>query len=203
MTAPVTVRRRYTWLWPLVVPAPVRGGMVTAGGIWLLSRAARAARAVHSAGSLPRELAAARAEGLPLTPRDLEPVHPVAARLNAALRYVQMARQVREKRSDPEDKCIVRVASGKGSLADRSATRRAIMRFAPELRLAVRAASLPDCDFHRDWSQGMNVRFMAFREMRAVARLLAAQRPSIRSTTGRCATAQRRQASCSTASVKT
>ncbi len=142
---------------------------IIGGAVWYGRR-----RALYydAAANLPAELNAARAEALALTPADLLPDVPVADSRNAALLYQQITAT---DRGGPEGESFIAVAKGIATASDHRTVKVGLRKAAPLLRLAEKAAALPDCDFHRNWSLGPDLLLPEYAVLRKTARMLAAE----------------------------
>jgi hypothetical protein len=90
----------------------------------------------EAARTLPRELAAARREGLPLTPADLRRSPPVPTAQNAAPLYREFVRRWGELATpdrDARDTSLGRVISGKAGEADWRRARETLTEWQPLL----------------------------------------------------------------------
>jgi hypothetical protein len=128
----------------------------------------------------PRDLAAQRAaarrEGIPLKPVDLQAPLPPADR-NAAPIYVQLMRLLQEKPLDAETDPIrgslsVHVAHPMEAVAR---VQKLLTERQDVMALVHEAAGKPECVFQRDWSRGTLMEFPGFATMREAARLLKAE----------------------------
>jgi len=126
----------------------------------------------RAAASLPAELKAAKAEGLALTPEDLIQTPRVADERNAALLYQQI--NLANITSTDED-VLTAVRKPHPTPAQRKAASAVILKAAPALLLAEKAADLPGCDFHRSWALGPDLPLPEYGVLRKLARVLAAK----------------------------
>jgi hypothetical protein len=167
--APVKATRKSMWAW-------AAAAITVCLGLALLGLRLKFMQSAplfyQAAATLPNEIKAAKQEGLPMTPADLDRTPAVLDAQNAALLYSQIGGvNVYPK----DDAYLMAVISGKATDADREAAHRLLVKAAPQLHLVEQAAVLPDCDFHRNWSLGPNLLLPEYAPMRATARLLVAQ----------------------------
>ncbi len=157
----------------LLVPVVVMGL-----GVWFLVVVVqRSSEYAKVARTLPAELAAARQEGLPLTPADLRPNPPVPDSQNAAPIYVQIDQKFRSlpKAEESEDKNVMEFITKPKSPNDLDAAKRILARRAPDLVLVERASRLAHSDFKRHMEQGPNLTLPEYASCRQLARLLSAR----------------------------
>lgn len=150
------------------------------------------------AARLPQEMAAARREGLPLTPQDLRRTPAAPAERNAAPIYaamVQLLNKGDRSETDNIGDVLNTALSGDPARLDRNAARALLTRYDAVVRLADRAAAMPDCDFGREYAKPSNVQFPEFAATRAAARLLAL-RACVESADGNTAGAFRSIGEC-------
>jgi hypothetical protein len=105
---------------------------------------------------LARQRAAARREGIPLTPREIQRPSPPPA-LDAAPIYEQLTRLLKEK---PLDEKLEAAAQRLGSRSqygpeDVAAARKLLADRQDVMTLVHRATDRPQCVFQRDWSPGL------------------------------------------------
>lgn len=125
---------------------------------------------------LARQRAAARREGVLLTPQDLQAPLPLPQR-NAAPVYLRLTRLLQTKPLSAATRKVM------GSLGMRvkhpesevAAVRRALTERPELLRLAHEAASRPECVFRRDWKRGLLLEYPEHVTIREVARLLSTE----------------------------
>jgi len=161
-------RKRRDWIWLfLLVPVILVIGAIW--GYWYLAN--RFAQYGPVARTLPAELAAARREGLPLTPADLRPNPPVPESQNAAPLYREITRLIGKDKADGN--AFSDYLKGQRDSAATATVRQLLTKWAEPLRLAELAAQRPRCDFHRPWEQGPDVMLPEFAAMRGVVRALA------------------------------
>jgi hypothetical protein len=122
---------------------------------------------------LARQRAAARREGIPLTPREFQRPSP-PPELDAAPIYAQLTRLLKEK---PLDSKLEEAASRLGSRysygpEDVAAARKLLSDRQDVVALVHHATDRPYCDFRRDWSLGSSLTFPEYAPARSAARLL-------------------------------
>lgn len=141
------------------------------------SRAPEARAILHVIESGPRDLAfqrsAARHEGLPLTPAELQPPSPPPA-LNAAPIYAQLRQVLRERPIDQRGEETLswmgaRFTHTPGELA---AARQFLAARPDVMNLIHQAADRPWCVFHHPWKFGLGLIFTEGATMREAERLL-------------------------------
>lgn len=167
MTLPRAFR---LWRAILLVLAFALGGFLLYAGL-------RVVEFGRTASRLPQERAAARREGIPLTPADLRRRRPpVPAEQNAAPLYRRIAAALDRQAMNADAKTLDWLRRPKARTnQDREAARRVLARRKPVLDLAERAAALPGCDFRRPYEKGAAIEFPEYAALRHVARLLAAR----------------------------
>ena len=127
-------------------------------------------------GTMAQEMAAARREGLPLTPRDIVRKPPRPAD-NAAPLYRKLEGLLKAKPISPDESEVVEGNALKADAAP-SDIARAVAFFARRkdvMDLIHRASERPECDFRRDWRQGPALLFPEFGKLRRAARLLSCE----------------------------
>jgi hypothetical protein len=127
-------------------------------------------------GTLKAELAAARREGLPTSPKDL--VRPkVRPDRNAARAWRDLSALLGRKPLSEADSQLMesRMLAPAPSPEDVRRVKAFLARRKDLMPLIYRATSLADCDFERDWAKGPALVMPEFRAMRAAARLLRAE----------------------------
>jgi len=120
--------------------------------------------------------AAARREGIPLTPAELQPPPPPST-LDAAPVYARLMHILREKPLDPRTD---EIASGMGTqylhTPAELATMRKILAERPEVMALIHeAADRPQCLFRRNWTLGLAVLTPEYPTLRKAERLLKAE----------------------------
>jgi hypothetical protein len=124
---------------------------------------------------LHRELAAARREGIPLTPQDLQ-IRPPSPSLDAAPIYTRLIPLLRQKPLDPRIEGLIadlgRPTASAEEIAD---LQRMLTERRDAMDLLHQAADRPSCFFRRDWTQGPGVVFPEQSFLRKAARLLWAE----------------------------
>ncbi len=127
-------------------------------------------------GTLAQERAAARREGLPLTPREMHR-KPVRDADNAAPLYRKLTDLLNAKPISREETEVVESDALKADAAPADIAKAAAF-FAQRkdvMDLIHRASERPECDFRRDWSQGPALLFPEFAKLRRAARLLSCE----------------------------
>jgi len=123
-----------------------------------------------AARALPAELAAAKAEHIPLTPADMERAAPVQDKDNAALLYAQLYQPAG---IGAAQKDVALVIADRATAAQRRSASKQVAAEAAQFTIVEQAASLPHCDFHRKWAQGPDLTFPEHGPMRHMAQMLA------------------------------
>jgi hypothetical protein len=126
--------------------------------------------------ALALQRAAARREGIPLTPAELQPPSPPST-LDAAPVYARLMRGLRER---PLDSRAEAIASGLGTQTAHTPEELAVVRKLLDERREVmdlihQAADKPQCVFRRDWALGLGVVFPEQFFIRKAERLLKAE----------------------------
>lgn len=147
--------------------------LLLAGGLLLVLF--RTAPYAPAALSLPAELRAARAAGLPLAPDDLRASAPPAPAQNAAPLYREIAQALAFRSDVPGHEAISNVLKRTRTDADRWQAQTRLAALAPVLALAERAAARPRCDFARPWEEGVDLLLPEYATGRALVRLFAAR----------------------------
>jgi hypothetical protein len=132
----------------------------------------------EAARSLPDELAAARAEGVPLEPKDIQRTPPVPANENAAPVYTEAMHKLYstpKAEGEPLLKAVGRVATGRAAGDDRALAEKAVAKWEEAIALGERAAALPHCDFKRDYAKGLDLEYPEDELLRALTRLSCAR----------------------------
>jgi hypothetical protein len=127
-------------------------------------------------GTLAQERAAARREGLPLTPREMAR-KPVRDADNAAPLYRKLTDLLKAKPISREETDLVERDAMKADAAPADIAKAAAF-FAQRkdvMDLIHRASERPECDFRRDWKQGPAMLFPEFARLRTAARLLSCE----------------------------
>lgn len=177
--------RRFLLIVGIIVLAAVIA--VVGWGTWRIYHVQADIR--DAAGRLPHELAMARAEGLPLEPAELRRHPPLTADRNAAPIFREMVAMSRELEGQRPGSTRTYEDAADGlrrwgrTEADRQAARQYVQRWEPYLRLAERAAAMPDCDFQRRYEEGLDMKFPEYAAARQAARVLA-MRAVLRSDDG-------------------
>jgi hypothetical protein len=117
------------------------------------------------------ELDLARAEGVPLEPRDL--ARSVPADQNAAPLYRRAIEIVRERRLGKAMDAVSVATLPNATQADWKAGVRALPQLDAALAEVERASSLPGCDFHRNWALGPNLALPEYASMKKLVAGLA------------------------------
>jgi hypothetical protein len=144
------------------------------------SRAPEARAIVWQIENGPRDLAlqraAARGEGIPLTPAQLKAAAPPPAALNAAPVYEELAQMLKAKPVDLSTLQIVgRLGADRSTTPDElAAVRKMLEKRQDAIDLVHQATERPRCVFRSDWSHGPPLLFREFTTLRA-ARLLQAE----------------------------
>jgi len=167
---PTQKSRRVFQPWMAIPPVLT----VVLGG-FLLYVLFRVAQFGQTANRLPQERAAARREGIPLTPGDLRRSPPVLNSQNAAPLYRRITAALNEKAMSADVKALDPLRQPGRTDKDRTTARLVLARRKPLLDLAERAAALPHCDFQRPYEQGTAMEFPEYSALRHMARLLAAR----------------------------
>src|SRR5437016_2811732 len=125
---------------------------------------------------LALQRAAARQDGMPLSPAQLEATTPPAA-LNAALVYAWLARVLEARPQDSRTLQIAgRLGAGRATTPDElAAVRKMREKRQDAIDLIHRATDRPRCAFRPDWSRGPPLLIREFSTLRAAARLLQAE----------------------------
>ncbi|MBI5706573.1 MAG: hypothetical protein HZC36_06250 [Armatimonadetes bacterium] len=131
-----------------------------------------------AARSLPAERAAAKAEGLPLTPAELfADREKVRDEDNAApiyLKAIAEMKAVRTKnRSAVYDKMTAARALLKGDQTGIAPAKDLLSGYAEPLTLAEGAVLKPRCDFHRNWNDGLVMLLPELADLKTMSRLFA------------------------------
>lgn len=125
-----------------------------------------------AADSLPDELAKAKAAGVPLELSDLGLPRSVPADKNSAPLFLKAAAAMKAvpTRTDIERRLSeASIAHSLGSSVTRD--RNALQ---PMIELAIEGSMKPSCDFGRDWSQGFDLTFAEYADLKGVVKLMAA-----------------------------
>lgn len=125
---------------------------------------------------LARQRAAARREGIPLTPKEFQRPSPPPDQ-DAAPIYEQLTRLLKEKPLDPkgEDAASRLGSRYQYTAEDVAAARNLFADRQDVVTLAHQATDRPQCVFQRDWSLGPSLLFPEFAPARAAARLIKAE----------------------------
>ena len=126
------------------------------------------------ADKLPVERAAAKRQGIPLTPEDLIRTPPVPSAQNAAPLYREITASLQQMQPASWDG-VRPVILNQATEADRRMTRLLLDQYRSIMERAEQASRLQDCDFQRDWKLGVNVPFPEYSYLRQIVRLYAAQ----------------------------
>lgn len=128
----------------------------------------------HAAEGLVKARTEARRLHLPLTETELHPKSPVRNAENAAPLYRQIVPLVqKQEKSLPAG--WDNVYKPGRTAANVAAAKEALARSAEMLKLADTSATKPQCDFGRDWNDGLTTSTPEYSPMRHLARLRAAQ----------------------------
>ena len=124
---------------------------------------------------LEKQRAAARREGIPLTPEDLRPNPPIPDSQNAGPLLKELTKRYhalpKQERNDWE-KLSGDLLKTPADEALRVIFLDSEQRYAPLIRLAQEASALPHCDMAYDWSLGPDLLFPEFAVLRQFARIL-------------------------------
>jgi hypothetical protein len=127
---------------------------------------------------LERQRAAARREGIPLTPEDLRPNPPIPDSQNAGPLLKELTKRYRtlpEKERIAWEKLSGDLLKAPEDEALRATFLDSEQRYATLIHLAQDASALPHCDMAYDWSQGPDLLFPEFAVLRQFARILTAK----------------------------
>ncbi len=123
-----------------------------------------------AARSLPAEREAAAREGLPLTPEELFAKRPkVKAEDNAAPIYRRAFALLSSSDVTDLEKAL------DNAQPDLDKAKEILARSSDSLDLAIEASAKPSCDFHKEWSQGMDMLNPEVADMRKLGKLVAAR----------------------------
>ncbi len=145
--------------------------VLVCGGWWIGRRYVEYKAAART---LPKELAAAKREGVPLTASDLRPTIPVPESQNGAPLYQQIRGAIDSMPNADQDAVANFLRPGR-TAADAANVRRILDGVAPQIAVAERAAAMPYCDFHYRYELGPNLLLPEFASARRLARLFAAR----------------------------
>lgn len=131
-----------------------------------------------AARSLPAERAAAKAEGLPLTPEELfANREKVRDEDNAAPIYLQAIEEMKAIRKKGGTGFYDEMTNAqvvlKGDFSKLAAAQALVSAYAKPIALAEQAAAKPRCDFHRDWSQGLGMLLPELSELKSLSRIFS------------------------------
>jgi hypothetical protein len=133
----------------------------------------------RAAARLPAEMAAARREGLPLTPDELRAALPkVAPADNAAPLYWSLLPQSGGDAKEREDPVIADYMKGyrRGDRPKPTpALRAAIAKLGSRLAVAEEASRKPGCDWGRDWEKGFDLQYPEMALCRSLVRQFCAR----------------------------
>lgn len=117
------------------------------------------------------EYAAARAEGVPLEPKDLFRVIP--AEKNAAPAYMASIKLLEDPALKDAWKTINDAQTKGATVGDLRSSEAAFTKFSPLLSEIERGAARPECAFDRDWNQGFNLLLPEYSHMKTFSKMLA------------------------------
>ncbi len=159
------MKKRVKWLLILGGAVALLAAVaVTVFMVWYRGDVQRAAK------DLPKQVARARALGLPLEPRELRRDPPVKASENAAPAIRTLVSIL--KAGSPVYRASTRIFAADINHPEATADQD-WKTVAPALALARRAAAKPHCDFDYDWNQGFSLQVPEYPPSKASAKLLA------------------------------
>ena len=158
----------------LIILGAVMFVLIAGLGIWIGKMFGRVQQYAPVAARLPAELAAARSEGLPLTPADLRRPYRVPPSENAAPLYrrIDSILKALPKTESAEDGAVNKLARS-ARPAEKALARRIVQRRSKVLALVDQAAARTHCDFEREFDKGPDLMLPEYASMRQAARLLA------------------------------
>ncbi len=132
--------------------------------------------AAEAASSLASEIQAARAEGLPIEPKDLIPAAALDPNRNAASEYEVVGRQLQTLLPDVEwRRDCFDVMRGRSDEVQRQRTRRLLSLAEPLLLRFAEASKRPLCAFRRDYSDPLQLELSEPGRLAAAALLFCAK----------------------------
>ncbi len=131
---------------------------------------------ISGPGLLEQQRAAARREGIPLTPEDLRPNPPIPDAQNAGPLLKELTRRygaIPEPEKRAYDKLYEAFSKSPDDPTARAALQKSLVQYADLMQLVERASALPHCDMAYDWNLGPNLLFPEFAVLRHFARMLS------------------------------
>lgn len=124
------------------------------------------------AGGLDAQIAAAKKEGIPLTPEDLNAIVKVPDDQNAAPFYSQAIAMLKDRpKVGKVVSAVSSAAMGSPKPEDAALAESSLPTLDPLYALLEKATQKPRCDWNRDWSKGSNILFPEFSTMRNFSRI--------------------------------
>ncbi|AIE84998.1 hypothetical protein OP10G_1630 [Fimbriimonas ginsengisoli Gsoil 348] len=121
------------------------------------------------------ELAAARADGIPVEPAELAPMTFVADKDNAAPYYAKVSSLMKTGAFRADFDTLGTSWSTRTKTTDRSKFPAALAHLRPLLALVEAAGDKPGCDFRRNWSLGPNLLFPEYADIKLWLKALCVQ----------------------------
>ncbi|MBI5707341.1 MAG: hypothetical protein HZC36_10180 [Armatimonadetes bacterium] len=126
-----------------------------------------------AARDLPKEVAAARREGLPLTSEELFVKRPIDPNQNAGPTLANESEAVRKVVTASTSRRVFgSIATGKAGPSELKEAKLLLSKVGPQIDAIVAAAKLPACDFGKDYGLGAKVLFPEFANLKNVVRVL-------------------------------